>query len=979
MLFPEKFKEILERDQKYLGIVNKTASDFSKILETNRLEFFPDYTDHGIKHVECVLKTAEQLIIDDSFEYLEPIDVTLIILSVIIHDIGMHITHPGFLKLINSEYDSCRIKDFDKNIWAKSWELFMQEAKKFNQKQLLDIFGDKNAVVNDPPEKNLTENDKKLIGEFIRRNHPRLAHEIAINGFPSAEGSNIEFAHGLNSDLKDLAGLIARSHGIPLRNTIDYLKNEYTYNWFNPYDSKIFFIMGLLRISDYIQINSDRANEIVLKTKILSSPKSKQEWEKNDSVKHVYYNAPDPELITVDARPQNSLTFLELSKLFKDIQNEFDLTWAVLGEVYGRNDGYKNLKYKFRRIKSNIDDIEKFSETIDYIPEKVIFDAEPELLKLLVGPLYGKNPTYGVRELLQNAVDACRERQFLIEKHYGLNSKEYQDYKPEIKISIKKKQDENYYFAIEDNGIGMTKDILINYFFKAGASFINSDVWKKDFVDENSSKVQRSGRFGVGILASFLLGDEIEVATKSIDSEEAYQLIASIDTEQVEILKSIFNVGTKISIKLSEDVMLLINKSDNYKKMNWFLWYRFINPKISYEIDKEIQGKFLFLNNSELIPDYTEKNKHWRISHPQYFNRVKWTITSKKSENYFNKLAYQNSGIESYGGNYGNNSLFCNGFCIPGNFSKIDLNWYRIGFSVSVFDFNSKLPLTLDRNFLDGNKLPFLNNILEDFGNDVIARLLTLKISRRNYHSLNTSLVIHYETPIDLTEELILKENGFFLYCDYLLKKMKIQSIIHIWFNQPHIEFLDIVPDNNYLAFLNNSDSIRSYTNKINGYSECGYYNYSFNRIFNLNESSFKRIILKKERFEYLFNSKKKRIPDYIKRNFVLEKQNRGDWVTLKPKFTYSLKMSEAEIDEKLKSNINYLNLKKYKNNISLIIEKYYSLNSNSFSNIFVRSIEHALYQYLSPDYIIPYDMEERKKKFPKAFKELARFIKNYE
>jgi hypothetical protein len=35
-----------------------------------------------------------------------------------------------------------------------------------------------------PHYSNLAESDRKLIGEFIRRHHPRLAHEFAVFGVP---------------------------------------------------------------------------------------------------------------------------------------------------------------------------------------------------------------------------------------------------------------------------------------------------------------------------------------------------------------------------------------------------------------------------------------------------------------------------------------------------------------------------------------------------------------------------------------------------------------------------------------------------------------------------------------------------------------------------------------------------------------------------------------------------------------------------
>ena len=47
---------------------------------------------------------------------------------------------------------------------------------------------------------------------------------------------------------------------------------------------------------------------------------------------------------------------------------------------------------------------------IDYLPIRASFRAaDADLLKLLIGPLYGDKPGIGMRELIQNAIDAVRE------------------------------------------------------------------------------------------------------------------------------------------------------------------------------------------------------------------------------------------------------------------------------------------------------------------------------------------------------------------------------------------------------------------------------------------------------------------------------------------------------------------------------------------------------------------------------------------
>jgi molecular chaperone HtpG len=103
------------------------------------------------------------------------------------------------------------------------------------------------------------------------------------------------------------------------------------------------------------------------------------------------------------------VTFVRLKKLLRGIQAELDASWAVLGEIYGRY-GLESLGLKLRRVRSNIDDESQFAKTVPYLPCEAAFDAQgPELLKLLIKPLYGDHPEIGVWELMQNAVDACRE------------------------------------------------------------------------------------------------------------------------------------------------------------------------------------------------------------------------------------------------------------------------------------------------------------------------------------------------------------------------------------------------------------------------------------------------------------------------------------------------------------------------------------------------------------------------------------------
>lgn len=495
LIIPERFREALERDLEWDSIVKEVIRIFSPIIKENRLEFFPEHTDHGFLHINKTLEIANKIISNETFNKLNILDISLIILSIFLHDLGMHFTYESFIELINGKFKNNVDTSIDNKTWSNLWDEYLVEAKLWSAKKIKAIFND-DLRINQPPIKKgeATENDKKFIGEFLRRHHPRLAYEICLFGFPKADGTIMEFSSCLDNKLKKLLGFIARSHGMNLWDVFKFIENEFGREQIRaPKNVHAIYIMAVLRISDYFDMDKTRANTPILKYKKLNSSISELEWAKHDRIDYVameYQDDPESIFVFVNEITESKI-YLAIDSMLTEMQKELDTCWAVLGKVYG---AYENLKLTFRRIHSNMENKDIFLKNVNFVPERIRFDSNPDILKLLVHPLYGKNPAYGVRELLQNAIDAC------IEKEKVLIDKD------ELKIVITITEDGNW-LIIEDNGIGMNKDILINYFLVAGASFRNSDKWKKSYFKDNKSIIPRSGRFGVGVFASFLLGE----------------------------------------------------------------------------------------------------------------------------------------------------------------------------------------------------------------------------------------------------------------------------------------------------------------------------------------------------------------------------------------------------------------------------------------------------------------------------------------
>jgi molecular chaperone HtpG len=120
------------------------------------------------------------------------------------------------------------------------------------------------------------------------------------------------------------------------------------------------------------------------------------------------------------------------------------------------------LQLNIRRIRSNVDDHKTFQSRVPYIPESLRFTvSEPELLKLLMGPLYGENPLYGLRELTQNSVDSVIELDHL--KATGTHV-EGSQLKLDSGVQVELTEGPEWSLTIKDQGTGMSLDIIKELF-----------------------------------------------------------------------------------------------------------------------------------------------------------------------------------------------------------------------------------------------------------------------------------------------------------------------------------------------------------------------------------------------------------------------------------------------------------------------------------------------------------------------------------
>lgn len=899
---PKRTKDLLESNQSYNSFVLSCLSGSEEWLSDNKTVFFPEYTDHGLIHLNEVLLTADSIISDESWSQLSAQDAAALIVSVILHDCALHISEDGFYSLITDKFPAIKSKYLENKVeWSVLWSEFIQEAKRFDTKKLVSLFNDDNPVRDIPENKiDLTGRDKLLIGEFVRRHHARIAHEIAFNGIPGVDGKTLSLADEPDNNFLDLCGYIARSHNMELRSAVDKLEKNKKQVHLNCH---VPFVMLVLRISDYIQIHSQRAPKKLLSIKSLVSPISRGEWEKHHSIVEINNAHDDPEAIYIDAEPENALTYESLVRLFGGMQKELDLSWSVLGEVYGRYEHLNVLGITIRRIRSSLDNLEEFVKVKkpDYIPKVLKFQtADSEMMELLIAPLYGDKPEIGVRELLQNSIDACVELDdLLVKSNSSIEKKSNHD----VVVTLVDKSDGGGELVIEDYGIGMNLEIVEGFFLNIGASFRNSDRWKKEHETEGHSNVYRTGRFGIGLLAAYLLGDEIRVETRhiheGISKGLAFNCRKGSDTIVVTNLEA--HIGTKISITLSDDVKaMLIGKTDNWD------WFSLSSPKVIRKIvtDKDE----VILDQSKLVPNSGDllDEEIWNRSIADGYDDLLWTYKKiGKSDRY--------RGVSR--------KLICNGIIITEN---LHLENFKISPKLGnieadtptlvVFDQDGRLPINLERSDIVGRTLPFgdvlaqdvsdyiANKIIEyckplkqGFSKSLLGEILNLPInglSERLYGSAENvcKLIVSNDALLPMDYDLIKKQGIKTLWIDAANLSKDQGSWSSNEFNK-HRE--------NYLIVDKVTSTKQSRSSWIRTFFELNHRGYGVHSGINALPIIGRRILIKKSDIAELVT------PGYVPKTFwgklTIEWEN-DDWNFLSigsnPEFEADLDILTEELEE---------------------------------------------------------------------------------
>lgn len=436
--------------------------------------FFSNYTLHDISHSSRVIHHSSFFLEEDLSLYSD-LHLAMIIYAGLMHDYGMYVSE----------------------LKHKEIEHFLEERNdKYNEMS--------------PDEKYLCEQN------YLRDIHADRVKEVVNESASLKDSISNILSYDHSYDISEEIYKICASHTKDCEWILDNLDSERTYGneIINPAHIAI-----LLRLGDCLDIDAQRA-PVLLCELLHIKGYSKEEWNKHLPISNY-------DKVTT----HNSLKIIRFDgetndpDIYRNTEDYIDWIRSEIPKINGIVENYDS-PFCFEIDRNIIDTI----KTIGFTKSEYNFTLSyDKLSKLLMGEhIYGSKQV-GLRELLQNAIDAIQTMKALYDK----DSSHDFPYYPSIIITFDKV---NNTLSISDNGTGMSKKILKDYFFNIGNSFYSS----KAFAEINCG-YKPIGHFGIGFLACFMLSEKVSLITKHYESNDAIKLEFERDTN--------FSISRKVGKK----------------------------------------------------------------------------------------------------------------------------------------------------------------------------------------------------------------------------------------------------------------------------------------------------------------------------------------------------------------------------------------------------------------------------------------------
>ena len=460
--------------------------------------YLPEYTVHDITHLDALWEMAD-IIVGKDYP-ITPTEAFVLGGAILLHDLGMGLaSYPRGIEELKKDES-----------WADIVTAYY--LSKLNRRPTAN-------EVSSPPK----DIERGAGATLLRNLHAKHAEQLALIYWTARENDPPQFLiedNEIRLALGRVIGLIAHSHWWP----VSKVEGEFSRQLGAPHRCPIDWVVDplkiacILRVADASHIDARRAPSFL---RALRKPSSfsDEHWKFQEKLQKPHLSDDALAFTSGFAFPLEDATawWICLDTLGM-IDRELRQVDALLAD--------KGIaRFAARRV-AGIESPERlvsFIPTDNWLPinAQIQVSDVPRLIKTLgAEELYGRNPTVALRELIQNASDAIRARRYLEnrDEEYG-------------EINIRLGEDDNgIWLEVEDNGIGMSSEVLTNHLLDFGTSYWGSSLMTEEFPGLLSSGVRLTGKYGIGFFSIFMLGEAVRVRTRRADAAQSETLVLEFNT-----------------------------------------------------------------------------------------------------------------------------------------------------------------------------------------------------------------------------------------------------------------------------------------------------------------------------------------------------------------------------------------------------------------------------------------------------------------
>lgn len=462
--------------------VEKFISTASPMLDLILAGPFHHYTLHNPGHSKKLVHLAGSIISPKTLASLSALELSIIIMSCYLHDLGMCLTSHERKRILSSV-------EFEETI--RIWPQLGDEIDATRLKYQQTIDNEKYLI-----EARLFQLQEAALTAYLRPRHatPQRYLELIHQLREGSGRSDLLETNGVSfeNELIDICVSHNLDAGVLLQTTDAYTERF-------PRDFPIGglrlnaqFCGAILRLVDVLDFDRERTPRVLFESlgigdsDLPGSEVSILEWNKHMAV-HAIDLKQDELIISADST--HPAIEHSIKTFCKVIEREIRDTLSVLRKNPPEVVEIYQIELPLS-VRSQI-------RSLGYVYKELAFILdESSISTILMGEGLYSSKVVALRELIQNSCDACMVRK-LIDRNPS--------YEPLIEIQSTIDSNDRAWIEVKDNGIGMDEFVLSNFFFRIGRSYYNTPEFER-IIREMGASFSPISRFGIGILSVFMMG-----------------------------------------------------------------------------------------------------------------------------------------------------------------------------------------------------------------------------------------------------------------------------------------------------------------------------------------------------------------------------------------------------------------------------------------------------------------------------------------